>query len=138
MTGVFSAEGQPRLSGRGPLLEHLFDQLRDVVGHGRRGSEARRLHAHKVNRLRYLAVAGDDKIDDAGFMAWRNELWTEAGVAQLQIALFHFRQKGFGALRKSGDGQAVLRVAVFALYLGCRRAKKKRAPQRFGEMHAET
>src|SRR6266568_8314501 len=58
-------------------------------------------------------------------------------MAELQVALFDFRQQRFCALRKSRDGQAVFLVIVLPLNVGRGRAEEKCSPQGFGEMHPE-
>src|SRR5437667_8070474 len=90
-----------------------------------------------MNGLRDVGVAGDYKIDDPALVTWRNEFRTETGVAELQIALFDFRQKSFRDLGEGGDGQAVLLVVIFGFHVGGRRAKQKGYPQSFLKVHVQ-
>src|SRR6184192_4179742 len=85
--------------------------------------QAGRLDANELDGLWHVRVARYDKINDA-FVAWGSELRAKPSVAELQVALFDFRQP-------------ILLVVIFSFHIGCRRAQEKRSPQSLGEMHAE-
>src|SRR5260370_20732324 len=89
-----------------------------------------------MNRLRNRRVARDYKISDA-FSTGRDQLWPQAGIPKLQVALFDFRQERFCTTRKFRNGQAIFFVIIFSFHVSCGRADENGSPKRLGEMNAK-
>jgi hypothetical protein len=71
------------------LSENLAHHSSHVARYGRRGGKAGRLHADKVNHLRYCGIAFDHKVGHAVLIRW-HELWPQAGVCELQVIIGNF------------------------------------------------
>lgn len=56
-----------------------------------------------MNRLRHCNIVLNDKISDTFSTGW-DQLWPQAGIPKLQVALFDLRQERFCAARKFRDG----------------------------------
>src|SRR5260370_8465800 len=89
-----------------------------------------------MNRLRNRRVARDYKISDA-FSTGRDQLWLQAGIPKLQVALFDLRQERFCTTRKFRNEQAIFFVIIFSFNISCGRADENGSPKRLGEMNAK-
>src|ERR1700693_3374072 len=65
-------------SGKLNLRENLAHHFSHLARHRRRGGQAWRLHADKVNHLRHSGVAFDHKVGHA-VLIWGHEFWPQAG-----------------------------------------------------------